>query len=105
MNQTTRSAESVMGQALGQALRAAIQDCLTEELGDGTLPRGTPLLAPTAQAAEIFGLSAATLYRLRQRYPDFRALTVKTGREVLYDVPALYAWFRQFGGAELDIAE
>ena len=91
--------------ALATALRSAVQACLSEELGDGTLPKGTPLMARTEQAAEIFGVSASTLYRLRQRYPDFRAMTIKTGREVLYDVPALYAWFRQFGGAELDIAE
>lgn len=101
MNRTTKNAET----ALGQALRAAVRACLAEELGDGTLPRGTPLMAATGQAAEIFGISAATLYRLRQRYPDFRAMTVKTGREILYDVPQCYAWFRQFGGAELDIAE
>ena len=89
---------------LAQALRSEIMTCLQED-NVGGLPRGTPLLAPTGQAAEIFGLSAATLYRLRQRYPDFRGLTIKTGREILYDVPRCYEWFRGFGGAELEIVE
>lgn len=69
------------------------------------LPPGTPLLAKTGQASKLFDMSPATLYRLRQRYPDFRALTVKTGKDVLYDVPRCYEWFGQFSGAELDIAE
>jgi len=92
------------GDALAQALRSAIMACLEEDQVGG-LPRGTPLMASTGQAAEIFGVSPGTLYRLRKRYPDFRGLTIKTGREVLYDVPRCYEWFRGFGGGELDIAE
>ena len=98
-NRTTRTSD-----ALAQALRSAIMACLAEDQVGG-LPRGTPLMASTGQASEIFGVSKGSLYRLRKRYPDFRALTIKTGREVLFDVPRCYEWFRQFGGAELDIAE
>lgn len=65
------------------------------------LPPGTPLLARTERAAELFGLSVRTLYQMRVTYPDFRALTIKTGREVLYDVPRCYDWFSQYLGAEL----
>lgn len=67
------------------------------------LPPGTPLLARTAEACKIFDLSPASLYRLRARYPDFRALTIKTGREVLYDVPRCYAWFAGWLGADLEV--
>ena len=66
-----------------------------------TLPPGTPLMATTPKAAEIFGRSPKTLYRLRNRYPDFRALTIKTGREVLFDIPRCYEWFQSWAGAEL----
>lgn len=61
------------------------------------------LLANTDRASELFGVSAATLYRLRARYPDFRACTLKTGKQVLYDVPRCYAWFAQFLGGELEV--
>lgn len=64
------------------------------------LPPGTPLLAKTRKAAQIFDMSAATLYRLRQRYPDFAALTVRTGKDVLYDVPRCYAWFARYLGTD-----
>lgn len=66
------------------------------------LPAGTPLLAATEQAGKIFGVSPATLYRLRAKYPDFRALTIKTGKQVLYDVPRCYDWFGLFMGGELE---
>lgn len=67
------------------------------------LTNGTPLLARTADATKIFGLSVSTLQRLRVQYPDFRALTIKTGREVLYDVPKCYKWFGTWEGSELSI--
>ena len=66
------------------------------------LPPGTPLLAKTRQAVKIFDISAATLYRLRMRYPDFAALTVRTGKDVLYDVLRCYEWFGQWLGAEIE---
>lgn len=67
------------------------------------LPPGTPLMAKTRQEVKIFDMSAATLYRLRQRYPDFAALTVRTGKDVLYDVPRCYEWFGQWLGAEIAV--
>ena len=60
-----------------------------------------PLFAKTADAVRLFGVGRTTLYRLRRDHPDFKALTVKTGREVLFDVPMVYKWFQQFGGGEI----
>ena len=68
------------------------------------LPPGTPLLAATKQAGAILGMSPATLYRMRVQYPDFRALTIKTGKQVLYDIPRCYAWLGQFCGGELEVS-
>lgn len=68
-----------------------------------TLPNGTPLIAKTSEATKLFGVSRTTLYRLRKEKPDFKALTIKTGREVLFDVPRVYEWFAQFGGAYIDV--
>ena len=61
----------------------------------------TPLFAKTADAVRLFGVGRTTLYRLRRDHPDFKALTIKTGREVLFDVPMVYKWFQQFGGGEM----
>ena len=66
------------------------------------LPQGTPLMAKTAEAVKLFGMSRTTLYRLRRDHRDFRALTVKTGREVLFDVPRVYRWFQDYGGGEIE---
>lgn len=66
------------------------------------LPTGTPLLAKTERAAEIFGVSAKTLYRMRVHYPDFDKLTIKTGREVLFDVPRCYEWFGRYLGGQIE---
>ena len=52
-----------------------------------------PLFAKTTEASRLFGLSRTTLYRLRKEYPDFDALTIKVGRDVLFDVPKTYEWF------------
>ena len=65
------------------------------------MPPGTPLLAKTERAAEIFGVSEKTLYRMRVHYPDFDKLTIKTGREVLFDVPRCYQWFAQYLGESI----
>ena len=61
-----------------------------------------PLFAKTSDATRLFGRSRTALYRLRRDHPDFRALTVKTGREVLFDVPRVYEWFKRFGGGEME---
>jgi predicted DNA-binding transcriptional regulator AlpA len=67
-----------------------------------TLPQGTPLMAKTSEATRLFGMSRTTLYRLRRDHKDFKALTIKTGREVLFDVPRVYEWFQQYGGGEIE---
>lgn len=67
------------------------------------IPLDAPLLATTATASRLFDLSPTTLYRLRVRYPDFKALTIKTGREVLYDIPRCYKWFSCYLGHELEL--
>lgn len=66
------------------------------------LPMGTPLLAKSEDAAQIFGISARTLHRLCLNYPDFRALTLKAGHTLLYDVPRCYTWFSQHLGDEVE---
>lgn len=66
------------------------------------LPPDTPLLAKTSDAVKLFGVGRTTLYRLRRDHAEFRDMTIKTGREVLFDVPRVYKWFQQFGGGELE---
>jgi hypothetical protein len=66
------------------------------------LPPDMPLMAKTADAAKLFGVGRTTLYKLRRDHHDYRALTIKTGREVLFDVPQAYRWFQQYGGGELE---
>ena len=66
------------------------------------LPAGTPLMAKTSEAVKLFGLSRTTLYRLRRDNAEFRDMTIKAGKNVLFDVPGVYRWLQQFGGGELD---
>ena len=66
------------------------------------LPPNTPLFASTKDAARLFSVGRTTLYKLRRDHPDFRELTIQSGREVLYDVPRCYQWFQQRCGSELD---
>lgn len=66
------------------------------------LPPDMPLMAKTADAVRLFGVGRTTLYKLRRDHKDFRDMTIKTGREVLFDVPRVYKWFQQYGGGELD---
>ena len=66
------------------------------------LPPDMPLMAKTADAVKLFGMSRTTLYRLRRDHKDFREMTIKTGRDTLFDIPRCYAWFQQYGGGELD---
>ena len=61
-----------------------------------------PLMAKTADAIKLFGLGRTRLYELRRDHEDFRALTVKTGKDILFDVPRCYEWFQQHGGGEID---
>ena len=61
-----------------------------------------PLMAKTPDAVKLFGLGRTRLYELRRDHPDFRELTVKTGRDVLFDVPRCYEWFQRHGGGEIE---
>ena len=65
------------------------------------LPPDMPLMAKTADAVKLFGVGRTTLYKLRRDHKDFRGMTIKTGREVLFDVPKVYAWFQERGGGSL----
>ena len=62
----------------------------------------TPLFAKTADAVRLFGVGRTTLYRLRRDHPEFRELTIKTGREVLFDVPRVYQWLQNRCGGEME---
>lgn len=72
------------------------------ETATNKLPVNTPLMAKTADAVRLFGLSRTTLYRMRRDFPDFKAFTIKTGREILFDVPKVYEWLQTRCGGELD---
>lgn len=67
------------------------------------LPPGTPLMAKTPRAAELFDISPRQLRNLRLAHKDLNALTVKVGRDVYYDVPKCYAWFGEYLGASIDV--
>lgn len=69
---------------------------------DMTLPPNTPLFATTKEASRLFGLGRTRLYELRRDHPEFKAMTVKTGREVLFDVPRCYEWLQYYCGGELE---
>lgn len=66
------------------------------------LPPDIPLFATTKDAARLFGIGRTRLYELRRDHPDFRELTIKTGRETLFDVPRCYEWFRDKCGGDLE---
>lgn len=76
---------------------------MTQAEISAAMARETPLYATTEKAVKLFSRSRTTLYMMRKKYPDFRALTIKTGREVLFDVPGVYAWFQKFGGGEMEL--
>jgi hypothetical protein len=61
-----------------------------------------PLFATTKDAARLFGIGRTRLYELRRDHEDFRALTIKTGRDVLFDIMRCYQWFREHCGGELE---
>lgn len=65
------------------------------------LPHDTPLFASTKEATRLFGLGRTRLYELRRDHPDFRELTIKTGRETLFDIPRCYEWLQAHCGGEL----
>lgn len=62
----------------------------------------SPLFASTKEASRLFGIGRTKLFEMRRDIPEFRALTLKTGKTVLYDIPRTYEWLQQFCGGELD---
>lgn len=62
-----------------------------------TLPTNVPLMCSADEASRLFGLSRKTLDSLRKAHSDFPVK--KIGHGVLYLVPDLYAWFRDYPGA------
>lgn len=66
------------------------------------LPPGTPLFATTTETSRLFGVGRTKLFELRRDHPELKAMTVKTGRDVLYDVAAVYQWFQDRCGGELE---
>lgn len=66
------------------------------------MPPGTPLLAKTSRAAEVFDISPRQLFNLRRYYPELAARTLKIGRDVYYDIPGCYEWFRSFLGMKME---
>jgi hypothetical protein len=66
------------------------------------LPPGMPLFATTTETSRLFGVGRTKLFQLRRDHPELKAMTVKTGRDVLYDVAAVYKWFQDRCGGELE---
>ena len=62
-----------------------------------TVPTNVPLMCSADEASRLFGLSRKTLDSLRKTHGDFPVK--KVGHGVLYLVPDLYAWFRDYPGA------
>lgn len=61
-----------------------------------------PLFASTQEMSKLFGIKRTRLYELRRDHPELKAMTIKTGREVLFDVPRCYQWFQDHCGGELE---
>ena len=66
------------------------------------LPIDAPLFASTKDASRLLGIGRTKLFEMRRDIPEFKALTLKTGNTVLYDIPRAYQWLQQFCGGELD---
>lgn len=66
------------------------------------LPPNTPLFAPTNEAARLFGVGRTKLWELRRDHPELQAMTIKTGKQILFNVPQTYEWFVQRQGGELE---
>jgi len=62
-----------------------------------TLPANMPLMCDIDEASRLFGISPRTFAALRKQHKDFPVKHV--GRGVMYLVPDLYAWFRDYPGA------
>ena len=65
-----------------------------------TLPASIPLMCDVEQACQLFGLGKTTFDALRKAHSDFPVR--KIGRNVMYLVPDLYAWFRDFPDGRIE---
>ena len=61
-----------------------------------------PLFASTKEVSRLFGIGRTKLFELRRDHPELKAMTLKTGKQVLYDVPRCYRWFQDHCGGELE---
>ena len=61
-----------------------------------------PLFASTQEVSRMFGIGRTKLFELRRDHPELKAMTLKTGKQVLYDVPRCYRWFQDHCGGELE---
>ena len=61
-----------------------------------------PLFASTQEVSRLFGIGRTKLFELRRDHPELKAMTLKTGKQVLYDVPRCYRWFQDHCGGELE---
>lgn len=61
-----------------------------------------PLFASTQEVSRLFGIGRTKLFELRRDHPELKAMTLKTGKQVLYDVPRCYQWFQDHCGGELE---
>ena len=61
-----------------------------------------PLFASTQEVSRMFGIGRTKLFELRRDHPELKAMTLKTGKQVLYDVPRCYQWFQDHCGGELE---
>ena len=66
------------------------------------LPPNTPLFAPTNETARLFGIGRTKLWELRRDHPELKAMTIKTGKQILFNVLQTYEWFVQRQGGELE---
>lgn len=71
-------------------------------MSDNDFQFDPPLFATTKEASRLFGIGRTKLFEMRKTIPEFNELTIKTGREVLFDVPRVYRWFQDRCGGELE---
>ena len=64
-----------------------------------SLPNNLPLMCDIDKVIELFGIGKTTLVKLRKNHPDFPCRTI--GRSVLYLVPDLYVWLRDYPGGQI----
>lgn len=61
-----------------------------------------PLFASTQEVSRLFGVGRTKLWELRRDHPELHAMTIKTGKQILFNVSQTYEWFAQRQGGELE---